>query len=145
MIQIEVLDSPDALSVGHYTYNLPRVFIGRAIHNNLPIDDDKLELYLGVIKHMANSLTFVCKKPFKLNEKRIEGIVRLNKNDIIEVQNLKLKIINFDDKNYSNHEDYYQYLEELKKNDPKKFQLIQSLEEHYIKLTGQYDNDFLDE
>ncbi|MEH0859915.1 MULTISPECIES: hypothetical protein [Halobacteriovorax] len=145
MIHIQVLDSQDLLSIGHYTLNLPRVFIGSSIHNNIPIEDTTLDLYVGVIKHMANSLTFVCAQPFKLNEKRIEGIVKLNKNDIIEVQNLKFKIVDFDENKHNDHEDYYQYLEDIKHKDPKKYKLIQALEQHYIKLTGQYDNDLLDE
>lgn len=145
MIHIEVIDSVDTLSIGHYKLNLPRVFIGRSIHNNIPVDDPNIELYTGVIKQMSNALTFVSKNPFKLNNKRIEGIVKLNKNDLIEVKTLKFKVIDFDFSSISNSEDYYQYLESIKESDPKKYQLIQALEEHYIKLTGQYDNDFMEE
>lgn len=145
MIHIEVIDSVDTLSIGHYKLNLPRVFIGRSIHNNIPVDDPNIELYTGVIKQMSNALTFVSKNPFKLNNKRIEGIVKLNKNDLIEVKTLKFKVIDFDFSSISNSEDYYQYLESIKESEPKKYQLIQALEEHYIKLTGQYDNDFMEE
>lgn len=145
MIHIEVIDSVDTLSIGHYKLNLPRVFIGRSIHNNIPVDDPNIELYTGVIKQMSNALTFVSKNPFKLNNKRIEGIVKLNKNDLLEVKTLKFKVIDFDLSSKSNSEDYYQYLESIKESDPKKYQLIQALEEHYIKLTGQYDNDFMEE
>ncbi|EPZ50540.1 hypothetical protein M902_1333 [Bacteriovorax sp. BAL6_X] len=144
MIHIKVLKTNDLLSLGEYHFNLPRVYIGRSIHNNLIIEDDSIEKEIGVLKSISHYLVFETRNSYKVNSKAVEGIVRLEKGDILECKGLQIQILEFQKSEESDFQDYYKYLEKIKVDDPAKFEFIQSLEEHYITLTGKYDDDFLE-
>lgn len=144
MIHIEISDCEDLLSIGHFKFHLPRIFIGRSIHNDIPIEDQQIPLELGVVKHLGDSLTFITDFPYQLNNKEVKGILKLNKGDTIKIKNITMQIIDFEIPKENRVDEYYRYLEKVKSESPQKYKFLQALEKHYIKLTGYYDNELLE-
>lgn len=144
MIHLKVLKTNDLLSLGEYRFDLPRVYIGSSIHNNLIIEDKSIDKEIGVLKSISHYLVFETNSSYKVNSKAVKGIVRLEKGDILGCQGVQIQILEFLKSEESDFQDYYKYLEKLKVEDPAKYEFIQSLEEHYITLTGKYDDDFLE-
>ncbi|POB13056.1 MULTISPECIES: hypothetical protein [unclassified Halobacteriovorax] len=144
MIHLKVLKTNDLLSLGEYQFQLPRVYIGSSVHNNLIIEDKTLSKELGVLKSIGHHLVFETSSAYKVNSKSVEGIIRLEQNDILECQGIQIQIIEFQKSDENDFQDYYKYLERIKEEDPAKYDFIQSLEEHYVTLTGKYDNDLLE-
>lgn len=145
MIHLEIIDAPDALAIGQYKLYFPRIFIGRSIHNTIPIDHKSIDNRLGAFKNLGNSLTFVTSKQYLVNRKQVSGIIKLKENDIIEIENLIIKVLSYEFSESHQADEYYKYLEEIRESEPAKYKFLTALENHYIQLTGYYDEQFLEE
>ena len=102
MIHLEILTSLDSLAIGLYEFEYDHIRIGRSKKNDLIFVEKELPLsFMNIeivedskgIHLVARSLT---PTPFFfINGKKISGVIKVRKNDIIDFGKNKIKILNF--------------------------------------------------
>jgi pSer/pThr/pTyr-binding forkhead associated (FHA) protein len=132
MIKLEVLDSPDLLSIGTMEINFHHITIGKSLKNNLIFNDPDIEKEHALLRLSKRGLIFECPNEFLLNDKRVSGTVLIKQNDTIVVGTTKFKIIQYDISTLLDANEYYKYIEGLEVSDPELANLISALEEEFI-------------
>lgn len=102
MIHLEIISSKDPFAVGLYEYEFDRVYIGRSKKNDLIFLDKELPLnYLSIFvvkdeKGLNLAVKSFTRSPFFfVNGKKISGVLKLRRNDLIAFGENQIKIIDF--------------------------------------------------
>jgi len=144
MIKLEIIDSPDLLSIGLMELNFHHITIGKSLKNILILDDQAISKEHALLRLSARGLIFECEDYYLLNDKRVSGTLIIKPNDTIEIGNTKIKILHFDLSNLLDSNEYYKYIEDLESNDKNLANLISAIEEEFIYQASK-DNNVLEE
>ncbi|EQC51690.1 FHA domain-containing protein [Bacteriovorax sp. DB6_IX] len=144
MIQIEIVDSPDLLSIGVTTYHLHHITLGRSLKNTIILNDSELSKEHALFRLSQRGLIFECDANYLHNQKKVTGTILIKPNDTIEIGQTEIKILNYDLTNLLDSNEYYKYIEELEIKDQDLANLISSIEEEFIYQISK-DNNVLEE
>ena len=136
MITIFVLDSPDLVSLGEHIFPFENVKIGLKLKNSLVIDDKSIKDEVISLSLTKDHLFLNSKNFIKLNNKKIKGKLRLKIGDKISIGQTTLRIENFDCSKIESNDEYYNALEQLSKEDPDSYAVIEFFENEYARKLG---------
>lgn len=144
MIKLEILDSPDLLSIGTIDINFHHVTIGKSLKNNLIFNDPEINKEHALLRLSKRGLIFECSSEFLLNDKRVSGTVLIKENDNIVIGSTKFRVSQYDISTLLDANEYYKYIEGLEVSDPELANLISALEEEFIYQASK-DSNVLEE
>ena len=141
MITITITDSPDLLSTGKRELFLHHITIGKSLKNTIAINDHSLNKEHLELRTTTKGLIVEGEDSFILNDKKVQGILILQKGDQVIIGNTSFTITDFNLDNYLDADRYYEFLEDIEIRDPKLYKVISALEDEFIKLTTEKMND----
>ncbi len=134
MIEIEVIESPDIISIGPRNFFFNTILIGKDSGDVLINEEQILDPHLTIEIRPDINLSYQSPDvPFyHLNNKRVSGPQKIKKNDVIKIENSVLKIINLTYENYNTQEEtdiFNKKLLEVKDKDPELFKVYEIIKE----------------
>ena len=132
MIKLEVIDSPDLLSLGVIELFFHHITIGRSLKNNIVFNDQSIQREHALLRISKRGLIIESQYSFLLNDKKVSGTIVIKTNDTITIGASKFKIIQYSDESLLDSNEYYKHLENLEITDIELANLISSLEEEFI-------------
>ncbi len=142
MINFNIIDSPDLLSIGKYEFKLHHIRIGRNLGNTIAINDPSISTRDKIVLRTNKSgLIVESNCNFLINGKKVNGVLNIKIEDQITFGNTHIKIASFDLSNIIIADAYYDKLEKISNDDPKLSILLENIEEFYINLTNESLDD----
>ena len=136
MIWIDITDSIDLVSLGEHYFPYENVTIGNKYKNSLVIKDYEMDNTSIRLKLTNKDLYLIADNFLKLNGKKIKGRIKLKVGDKINLGQTTMHISKFDCTLISSSEEYYSKLEELSKDDPTSYAVIEFFESEYARKLG---------
>lgn len=138
MINLEIIASSNSDEIGNYPYEFDCIYIGNSKRADIQINDKRIPSKYLTIKCILNQLIIKNEtlSPFYfVNGKKISGARKLKRGDIITIESLQIKIIDFD--KTEKDENLEQYHQSLDKNANELRFLLDILEEKILEIEGK--------
>ena len=139
MIELQIIETPDFISLGNYKYKFHHIAIGRGVKNTIIVDDKSLTKEHGSFRVTNKGLLYESEHSFLHNDKKAVGSIILKKDDILQIANTQIKVVNYSDEGLLDPNLYYEKLEELSSR-PALLNLVYAIEEELISETEKEMN-----
>lgn len=135
MITLEMITSDDPLLIGEYPFLFDLVFLGRSPRADIILNDQEVPKKFLTFKIIKKDLVVQSEphSPFYfVNGKKMSGMRRLKKGDILAFGGHQLKIIHFEKSTNETEDDLSEYFELVKKEVPDLLPVLNLIEDKII-------------